>query len=130
MATGDDLADLKNLMKELIADLRHIFRSREEQRDLLIIELFFGRLSPESIMNHMIKKVLPYRKIIAERDASFFINHNTLFQSLPRSRANHYKEFWKRGTEEENFLSVKNKEAIWAYFDAIVEIAKGYKKIN
>ena len=34
MATGDDLADLKIVMKEFIADLRHIFMNIDEQRDL------------------------------------------------------------------------------------------------
>ena len=40
MATGDDLADLKIVMKEFVADLRHIFTNMDEQRDLLIIQLF------------------------------------------------------------------------------------------
>ena len=128
MATGDDLADLKNVMMEFIADLRRIFTSRDEQRDLMLIELYFDNLSNGRIMQHMIKKVLPYASIIVERDADFFINHDSLFQTLPKFRARHYKEFWK-GTEGKS-LSPENKNAIWAYFDTILEIVKGYKKIN
>ena len=128
MATGDDLADLKNVMMEFIADLRRIFTSRDEQRDLMLVELYFDNLSNGRIMQHMIKKVLPYASIIVERDADFFINHDSLFQSLPKFRARHYKEFWK-GTEGKT-LSPENKNAIWAYFDTILEIVKGYKKIN
>ncbi len=128
MATGDDLADLKNVMMEFIADLRRIFTSRDEQRDLMLIELYFDNLSNGRIMQHMIKKVLPYASIIVERDANFFINHDSLFQTLPKFRARHYKEFWK-GTEGKT-LSPENKNAIWAYFDTILEIVKGYKKIN
>ncbi len=128
MATGDDLADLKNVMMEFIADLRRIFTSRDEQRDLMLIELYFDNLSNGRIMQHMIKKVLPYASIIMERDANFFINHDSLFQTLPKFRARHYKEFWK-GTEGKT-LSPENKNAIWAYFDTILEIVKGYKKIN
>ena len=128
MATGDDLADLKNVMMEFIADLRRIFTSRDEQRDLMLIELYFDNLSNGRIMQHMIKKVLPYASIIVERDADFFINHDSLFQTLPKFRARHYKEFWK-GTEGKT-LSPENKNAIWAYFDTILEIVKGYKKIN
>ena len=41
MATGDDLSDLKIVMKEFIDDLRNIFTRSDEQRDLLIIQLFF-----------------------------------------------------------------------------------------
>ena len=128
MATGDDLADLKNVMMEFIADLRRIFTSRDEQRDLMLIELYFDNLSNGRIMQHMIKKVLPYASIIVERDANFFINHDSLFQTLPKFRARHYKEFWK-GTEGKT-LSPENKNAIWAYFDTILEIVKGFKKIN
>ncbi len=128
MATGDDLADLKNVMMEFIADLRRIFTSRDEQRDLMLIELYFDNLSNGRIMQHMIKKVLPYASIIVERDANFFINHDSLFQTLPKFRARHYIEFWK-GTEGKT-LSPENKNAIWAYFDTILEIVKGYKKIN
>ncbi len=128
MATGDDLADLKNVMMEFIADLRRIFTSRDEQRDLMLVELYFDHLSNGRVMQHMIKKVLPYASIIVERDADFFINHDSLFQTLPKFRARHYKEFWK-GTEGKT-LSPENKNAIWAYFDTILEIVKGYKKIN
>ena len=128
MATGDDLADLKNVMMEFIADLRRIFTSRDEQRDLMLVELYFDHLSNGRVMQHMIKKVLPYASIIVERDANFFINHDSLFQTLPKFRARHYKEFWK-GTEGKS-LSPENKNAIWAYFDTILEIVKGYKKIN
>ena len=128
MATGDDLADLKNVMMEFIADLRRIFTSRDEQRDLMLIELYFDNLSNGRIMQHMIKKVLPYASIIVERDANFFINYDSFLQTQPKFRARHYKEFWK-GTEGKT-LSPENKNAIWAYFDTILEIVKGYKKIN
>ena len=129
MATGDDLADLKNVMKEFGADLRRIFTSRDEQRDLLLIELYFEKMSAENIMQKLIKKVVPYASIIADRNSDFFINHDTLFQSLPKFRSRHYKEFWT-GTSSDKVLSDENKNAIWAYFDTIVEIVKGFKKVN
>ncbi len=128
MTTGSDLADLKIVMKEFIADLRHIFTSVNEQRDLLIIQLFFERLSPERIMQSMISKVLPHASIIAVRDSNYFVEHDTIFQALPQSRANHYRDFWS-GKGDKN-LSIDDKNAIWAYFDTIIEIVKNYKKIN
>ncbi len=128
MSTGSDLADLKIVMKEFIADLRHIFTSVDEQRDLLIIQLFFERLSPERIMHSMISKVLPHASIIAVRDSNYFVEHDTIFQALPQSRANHYRDFWS-GKGDKN-LSNDDKNAIWAYFDTIIEIVKNYKKIN
>ncbi len=128
MTTGNDLADLKIVMKEFIADLRHIFTSVDEQRDLLIIQLFFERLSPERIMHYMISKVLPHASIIAIRDSNYFVEHDTIFQALPRSRAIHYRDFWS-GKGDKN-LSIDDKNAIWAYFDTIIEIVKNYKKIN
>ena len=128
MTTGDDLADLKIVMKEFVDDLRHIFTSGAEQRDLLIIQLFFERLSPERIMHHMISKVLPHAKIISLRDSNYFVEHDTIFQALPRSRSKHYRDFWS-GKGDRN-LSDDDKNAIWAYFDTIIEIVKSYKKIN
>ncbi len=116
-------------MKEFVADLRRIFTSRDEQRDLLLIELYFEKMSAENIMQKMIKKVLPYASIITDRNSDFFINHDTLFQSLPKFRSRHYKEFWT-GTSSDKVLSDENKNAIWAYFDTIVEIVKGFKKVN
>ena len=47
---------------------------------------------------------------------------------LPASRSKHYKEFWT-GTGGKT-LTEDNKNAIWAYFDTIIEIVKNYKKIN
>ena len=128
MATGDDLSDLKIVMKEFIADLRHIFTSIDEQRDLLIIQLFFEKLSPERIMHHMISKVLPHANMIDLRDSNYFVEHDTIFQALPQSRSKHYRDFWS-GKGDKN-LSDDDKNAIWAYFDTIIEIVKSYKKIN
>lgn len=128
MATGDDLADLKIVMKEFIVDLRNIFTSKDEQRDLLIIQLFFEKMSPERIMHNMINKVLPHAQIISNRDTQYFIEHDSIFQALPSSRSKHYKEFWS-GTGGKS-LSDNDKQAIWAYFDTIIEIVKSYKKIN
>ena len=128
MATGDDLADLKIVMKEFIVDLRNIFTSKDEQRDLLIIQLFFEKMSPERIMHSMINKVLPHAQIISNRDTQYFIEHDSIFQALPMSRSKHYKEFWS-GTGGKS-LSDNDKQAIWAYFDTIIEIVKTYKKIN
>ena len=128
MATGDDLADLKIVMKEFIADLRHIFRRNDEQRDLLIIQLFFERLSAERIMHYMINKVLPHAHMISLRDSQYFIEHDSIFQALPARRSQHYKEFWSGSGGKS--LSIDDKNAIWAYFDTIIEIVKNYKKIN
>jgi len=128
MATGDDLADLKIVMKEFVADLRHIFTNMDEQRDLLIIQLFFEKLSPERIMHYMISKVLPHANMIAIRDINYFVEHDSIFQALPQSRSKHYRDFWS-GNGDKN-LSVDDKNAIWAYFDTIIEIVKSYKKIN
>ncbi|MBA7683949.1 hypothetical protein ES703_92337 [subsurface metagenome] len=128
MATGDDLADLKIVMKEFVADLRNIFTRSDEQRDLLIIQLFFEKMSPERIMINMINKVLPHASIIALRDSNYFIEHDSIFQALPASRAKHYKEFWSGAGGKS--LSDNDKQAIWAYFDTIIEIVKNYKKIN
>ena len=128
MATGDDLSDLKIVMKEFIVDLRNIFTNNDEQRDLLIIQLFFERLSSERIMHNMINKVLPHAQMIARRDSQYFIKHDSIFQALPSSRSKHYKEFWS-GTGGK-FISNNDKDAIWAYFDTIIEIVKNYKKIN
>ena len=128
MATGDDLADLKIVMKEFIADLRHIFTRNDEQRDLLIIQLFFEKLSAERIMHYMINKILPHAKMISARDSNYFIEHDSIFQALPRRRSQHYKEFWSGSGGKS--LSIDDKNAIWAYFDTIMEIVKSYKKIN
>ncbi len=128
MATGDDLADLKSVMKEFIVDLRNIFTSSDEQRDLLIIQLFFEKMSPQRIMVNMINKVLPHAPMIGQRDSNYFIEHDSIFQALPSNRSKHYKEFWSgKGGKS---LSEDDKEAIWAYFDTIIEIVKNYKKIN
>jgi len=128
MTTGDDLADLKIVMKEFVEDLRHIFTKGDEQRDLLIIQLFFEKLSPERIMHYMISKVLPHANIIASRDSNYFVEHDSIFQALPEKRSKHYKAFWSGNGNK--VLTNDDKNAIWAYFDTIIEIVKSYKKIN
>ncbi len=125
MASGDNLSDMQSVLRELLTDLRdHILTQPAEQIDLFFINLFFQRFTADEIMHHMIEKLLPYERMITNRDENFFLHHDVLFEELPENRCIHYRNLWVS-----NRLSAEDKNAMWEYFETMIEIIRGFKKI-
>jgi len=122
MATQDWLTDMKTTILELIEDLKdNVFTSQAEIGDLILVEFFFKRMHPERIMNHIISKVLPWKKKIHDRDQKFFLENTSLFVGLPKDRIQHYSSMI-------NNLTGEDKKTIWLYFDTVIAIAENYRK--
>lgn len=122
------LQGLEQTVKELIGDLReHVFTDQREFMDLLVVDVYFSHLGAETLMAHMIDQVLPHEEMIAARDDQFFIEHPVLFNDpkLRSDRVAHYKAVWQT-----NRLSPADKNALWAYFDTIIEILKAYAELK
>ena len=116
------LADLKRTVTELLKELREsVFNTPSEFMDLLIVEVYFDQLSEEDIMARMIENIVPHAATIERRDAQFFADNPVIFAGIPSGSIKKYQNFWTEGR-----LSEEDETALWAYFDAILEIAQGY----
>ena len=120
---------MKQTLKEFLADLREsVFTSDDEKRDMTIVEFFFDNSGEQAIMDHVVTKILPWSKEIAERNIDFFSKQkDSIFKGLPQQRVDYFEKLL-RTPESQGGMSLDNRDVIWLYFDTIISIAQDYKK--
>lgn len=125
MGSRDPLMDMKTTILDLVEDLKgNVFTEKDEQGEFMMVEFFFKRMHPESIMNHIVEKILPWKDKINERDQNYFLENTALFEGLPKDRISHYGQVISGGDRVDD----EDRETIWAYFDTIVAIAESHRK--
>jgi len=127
MASGDSLTDMRTTLLELIEDLReNVFTEPDEIGDLMLVEFFFKRMHPERIMEHIINRVLPWKKQVQERNRGFFLKNTSLFDELPTDRVSYYGEIIGQGDR----LDSDDQKTVWEYFDTMIAIAENHRKVK
>ena len=125
MSSRNLLQDLKATILDLISDLKNnVFTLEDEKGDLMVVEFFFKRLNPESLMQHVISHIIPWKDKIENKDQNFFLENKNIFKGLPEDRLTHYGQIIAKSER----VDEEDKKVIWDYFNIIVEIAEIYKK--
>lgn len=123
--------DTKRTVLELVADLKDfVFTKPAEKGDLLLVEFFFSRMEPLTIINHIVKHVLPFKKHIQERNIQFFvIKKREIFGGLPADRVEYFASLVQKPASEGG-MNDENKASVWAYFDTLAALAEKFKKVK
>lgn len=110
----------------LINFLDELIDQFPEEGDLVVIRIFLNdQMSIEQIINIFISKVLPLKKIIKDRNDSFFVNQNEFFGSLNKDKVNHFKKLWLSDK-----LDADDRIVIWRWYDAFISLAEKYQVAN
>ncbi len=118
------LFETKKTVIDLLKELKVVFNTYEEITDFDIVILFFRHVSEEKIMDHIIDKVLPHKKMIENRNQNFFVqNSQHIFKGIPEDRIQHYTDEIVKGDRIED----EDRECVWEYFDYIIELVDDYK---
>lgn len=119
------LEEAKRTILDLLNEIEEIIELNDiEQGELALVKLIFTRMNDETIMKQIVTKVLPFKTEIDTRNKNFFINHNTLFSSLPGQRVKHYRHI----LTDDDRLDDEDREIIWQYFDTFIWLGEQYKK--
>ena len=114
------LIDFKQCLINFLDELIDQF---PEEGDLVVIRIFLNDQMPiEQIMNIFIAKVLPCKKIVKERNDSFFVNQNEFFGNLNKDKVNHFKMLWLSDK-----LDADDRNVIWKWYDAFINLAEKYQ---
>lgn len=114
------LRDFKNGLVSFIDELIDQF---PEEADLVIIRIFLNDQVPIiDVMNHFVAKLLPLKQEIKDRNEKVFIDNNILFETLSKSKVNHFKTLWRSGR-----LDNEDKQVVWKWFDSFVYLSEKYK---
>lgn len=115
---------LSKLRKQLLAFLDELIQSFPNEADFVVFRLFVDNKIPiADIMNYIVAKILPLKKSVAERNDTFFLGNNILFEQADNNKVNHFKKLWMSPDVDDD-----DKAVIWQWFDSFISIAEEYQK--
>lgn len=112
----------KQTLTEFLDDLIQQFPS---ESNIVIARIFIidGQVSMQDIMDNFMTKVLPYKKMIDDRNETFFLEHDSsIFGGVANSEVNHFKQLWLQLDEDSKYV-------VWKYFDLLVSLSLKYKSL-
>lgn len=126
MSSDDSIIDdLKETILEFIVDMKdNVFTTEDEKADMMLVEFFFRKHDKTYIMKHAIDFILPWKKKIKARNDNFFIENRKIFAGIPEDRIDYFSSLWTR----EDKITQDDKDAIWEYFDTIIDLIEQYRK--
>jgi hypothetical protein len=117
---------LQQFKKQLISFFDELISQFPEEADLVLLRIFFNdQVQIKDVMEHFIHKLLTLRDMIKNRDETFFLEHNVLFQTLDKDKVSHFKKLWRSGR-----LDNDDKQVVWKWVDSFVVLADKYQKIK
>lgn len=121
-----DIDILKQFKLNLITFVDELINQFPSEGDLVMFRIFLkDKIPMTDIINYFVHKILPLKKMIADRNEDFFLNHCTLFDSLQtdKDKINNFKKLWRSPS-----LDADDKKIVWAWFDTFVLLASKYSE--
>ena len=116
---------LKKLKEQIIMFFDELIEILPQEPDLIIIRIFVKDKYPiEDIMKYIVKKFIPLKNSIMNKDEGFFLNNNILFEELDSNKVNHFKRIWRSKS-----LNEDDRKVIWLWFKGFLYLAEKYDNI-
>lgn len=119
---------LKKFKDTVISFLDELISQFPQEADLVIFRIFLkDRVPIVDVINYFVRKVLPLKNMVKNRNEDFFLNHCTLMEDInnqkTKGRVNHFKKLWRSET-----LDDEDKEVMWQWFDTFITLSEKYQK--
>lgn len=115
---------LTQFKQQLISFFDELVSQFPREPDLIILRIFFNDQIPiKDVMDQFNHTLIKVKKMIQERDEQFFLENNSVFETLSKDRVNHFKKLWRSGA-----LNNEDKDVIWLWMDSFVYLANKYQK--
>lgn len=126
---SSELELLIQLKTQLVAFLDELIESFPSEPDFVIFRIFINDQIPiADVMDYIVTKLCPLQDMVKNRDESFFLNNNILFDRLDDKKSdkvNHFKRLWlSKNVDKED------KEVIWKWFASFILLGNKYKDIK
>jgi hypothetical protein len=122
-----DIEILKQFRKSLISFLDELIGQFPSEGDLIMFRIFLkDRIPIVNIMNFYVLKILPFEKLVKERNEDFFLNHCSLLDNMnmdKQSKVYKFKKLWRSNTLDED-----DRQIIWKWFDSFMFMARKYQE--
>jgi hypothetical protein len=119
---------LKQFKEALISFLDELIVQFPLEGDIVIFRIFLkDRVIINEIMTFFVHKILPFKKMIKDRDEDFFLNHCTLFEQVEavenKNKVTRFKKLWRSES-----LDNDDKRVVWEWFDSFIFLTERYQK--
>lgn len=122
---------LKELKTILVEFLDELIESFPKETDFVYFRIVIKDQIPEyELMKYVTNNILPFEKMVKERNENFFLGRNVLFDSFDaydygKGKINHFKKLWLEPSTDK-----EDKDAIWNWISTIISIANRYNKLK
>lgn len=125
---------LQQFKIQLISFFDELISQFPEEPDLVMLRIFINDQIPtKDVMDICIHKInkpvegdnQSIRDMIKSRSEMFFIENNSLFQEISKSKVNHFKRLWMGGR-----LDNEDKKIVWKWIDSFVYLADKYSSVT
>lgn len=117
---------LKQFKRSLISFLDELISQFPKEGDLVMFRIFLkDRIEIVTIMNLFVLKILPFQKMIEERNEDFFLNHCSIFNSIKgekQSKVHKFKKLWRSSS-----LDSEDRRIVWEWFDSFIFLSQKYQ---
>lgn len=119
---------LKQLNNHLVSFLDELIETFPQEPDFIIFRILVkDKLDTEDIMNYIVNRLCPLQDMVKNKNESFFLDNNILFENLDKKnndKINRFKKIWISGN-----LDQENKDILWSWFASIISLGKRYTEI-
>ncbi len=118
---------LKRFKDTVISFLDELISQFPQEADLVIFRIFLkDRVPIVDVINYFVRKVLPLKNMIENRNEDFFLNHCSLFEELEgkeqKNKVSRFKRLWR--SEQ---LDDDDKRVVWEWFDSFIFLSEKYQ---
>ena len=115
------------LKKRLIMFFDELIEQFPTRPKFLLVRIYIkDKSSPESLMGMYIRDVLPYKKLIEDRNEILFMEIDALYKACfgatSKKAVEELKNMWKKDFDDED------KQAIWDWFKLFNSLSSKYHK--
>lgn len=117
---------LSEFRSNLVSFLDELIEQFPHEGDLVIVRIFICDQIPiTDIMATFVKKVLPLKDMVKQRNAAFFLENDVLFEKLSNTKVSYFKQLWSSDKLDDD-----DRDTIWRWFDLFIRLADSYQKLQ
>jgi hypothetical protein len=116
---------LKKFKKGMLSCIDELIDQFPEEGDLVSVRVFVADQAPiEDVIVNFGEQILPFKKMILDRNEKFFLNDNDIFSSLDGGKVLHFKKLWLSDQLDDD-----DRDTIWKWFKYHLSVVEDYKKL-
>ena len=127
---SSELEILIQLKTQLVSFIDELIETFPSEPDFVIFRIFINDQIPiVDIMEYIVNRLCPLQDMVKNRDESFFLNYNILFDKFDNKKnnekVNHFKRLWLSKN-----IDKEDKEILWQWFASFIMLGNKYKEVK